>query len=52
MTDWFIDLFFKRDVTRLKTPLEESIIRSNFKKHKQEEDSEKMSVNDVKINTD
>jgi len=52
MTDWFIDLFFKRDVTRLKTPLEEKGIRSNFKKDKQKEDSEKMSVNDVKINTD
>src|SRR5919197_3666231 len=23
MTDWFIDLFFKRDVTKLKTPLQE-----------------------------
>ena len=45
MTDWFIDLFFKRDVTRLKTPLEEKNIRSNFKKKKGEEDSEKMSVN-------
>jgi NADH dehydrogenase FAD-containing subunit len=42
MTDWFIDLFFKRDVTRLKTPLEEkSIIRSNFEKGKRKEDSEK-----------
>jgi hypothetical protein len=44
MTDWFIDLFFKRDVTRLKTPLEEKDIRSNFKKNKRKEDSEKMSV--------
>jgi NADH:ubiquinone reductase (H+-translocating) len=53
MTDWFIDLFFKRDVTRLKTSLEEkSIIRSNFEKGKRKEDSEKMSVNGVKINTD
>jgi NADH:ubiquinone reductase (H+-translocating) len=52
MTDWFIDLFFKRNVTRLKTPLEEKGIRSNFKEDKQKEDSEKMSVNDVKINTD
>ena len=38
MTDWFIDLFFKRDVTRLKTSLEEKGIRSNFKKDKQKED--------------
>jgi NADH dehydrogenase len=52
MTDWFIDLFFKRDVTRLKTPLEEKGIRSNFKEDKQKEDSEKMSVHGVKINTD
>jgi NADH dehydrogenase len=52
MTDWFIDLFFKRDVTRLKTPLEEKGIRSNFKEDKRKEDSEKMSVNDVKINRD
>jgi NADH dehydrogenase len=51
MTDWFIDLFFKRDVTRLKTPLEEKSVRSNFKEKKIEE-SEKMSVNGVKINTD
>ena len=29
MVDWFIDLFFKRDVTRLKTPSEETAIRSN-----------------------
>jgi len=29
MVDWFIDLFFKRDVTRLKTPFEEMAIRSN-----------------------
>jgi NADH:quinone reductase (non-electrogenic) len=41
MTDWFIDLFFKRDVTRLKTPLEEKSIRSNFKKKTGEDDSEK-----------
>lgn len=27
MVDWFIDLFFKRDVTRLKTPSEEMAIR-------------------------
>ena len=52
MTDWFIDLFFKRDVTRLKTPLEEKAIKSNFKEDKEKEDSEKMSLNDVKINTD
>jgi hypothetical protein len=52
MTDWFIDLFFKRDVTRLKTPPEEKGIRSNFKEDKQKENSEKMSVNGVKINTD
>jgi NADH dehydrogenase len=45
MTDWFIDLFFKRDVTRLKTPLEEKgIIRSDFKKDQKKEDSQKMSV--------
>ena len=43
---------FKRDVTRLKTPLEEKGIRSNFKEDKRKEDSEKMSVNDVKINRD
>ena len=41
MTDWFIDLFFKRDVTRLKTPLEEKGTRSNFKDDKQKEDSKK-----------
>jgi hypothetical protein len=29
MVDWFIDLIFKRDVTRLKTPFEEMAIRSN-----------------------
>jgi hypothetical protein len=29
MVDWFVDLFFKRDVTRLKTPFEEMAIRSN-----------------------
>jgi NADH dehydrogenase len=29
MVDWFIDLFFKRDVTRLRTPSEETAIRSN-----------------------
>jgi hypothetical protein len=29
MVDWFIDLFFKRDVTRLKMPTEEMAIRSN-----------------------
>jgi NADH:ubiquinone reductase (H+-translocating) len=51
MTDWFIDLFFKRDVTRLKTPLEEKGIRSDFK-GKKREDSEKTSVNGVKIKTD
>jgi NADH:ubiquinone reductase (H+-translocating) len=51
MTDWFIDLFFKRDVTRLKTPLEEKGVRSDFKEKKRE-DSEKMSVNGVKIKTD
>ncbi len=28
MVDWFIDLFFKRDVTRLKTPTEETTLRS------------------------
>jgi NADH:ubiquinone reductase (H+-translocating) len=40
MTDWFIDLFFKRDVTRLKTPLEEKgIIRSDFKKNLRKEGS-------------
>lgn len=50
MTDWFIDLFFKRDVTRLKTPIEEKAIKSNFKKKRKE--SEKMSLNDVKINPD
>jgi hypothetical protein len=48
MTDWFIDLFFKRDVTRLKTPLEEKSDRSiNFKKKKIED-----SVNGAKIVTD
>ena len=41
MTDWFIDLFFKRDVTRLKTPLEEKGTRSKFKDDKQKEDSKK-----------
>ena len=51
MTDWLIDLFFKRDVTRLKTPLEEKGIRSNFKEKKRE-DSEKMSANGIKFNTD
>jgi NADH dehydrogenase len=51
MTDWFIDLFFKRDVTRLKTPLEEKETRSNFKKKKKGVDSEKISAG-VKINTD
>jgi hypothetical protein len=50
MTDWFIDLFFKRDVTRLKTPLEQKETRSNFKK-KKGVDSEKKSAG-VKINTD
>ena len=45
MTDWFIDLFFKRDVTRLKTPLEEKgTIRSDFKMDRRKEDQEKMSV--------
>ena len=29
MVDWFIDLFFKRDVTRLKTPTEETSPRLN-----------------------
>jgi NADH:quinone reductase (non-electrogenic) len=29
MVDWFIDLFFKRDVTRIKTSTEETAIRSN-----------------------
>ena len=29
MVDWFIYLFFKRDVTRLKTPSEETAFRSN-----------------------
>jgi len=43
MTDWFIDLFFKRDVTRLKTPLEEKETRSNFKK-KNGVDSEKSQL--------
>ena len=52
MTDWFVDLFFKRDVTRLKTPPEEKGIRSNFKEDKQKENSEKISANSVKINTD
>ena len=50
MTDWFIDLFFKRDVTRLKTPIEEKGIKSSLKKEREE--SEKMSLNDVKINPD
>ena len=45
MTDWFIDLFFKRDVTRLKTPLEEKSIRANFEKKTGEDYSEKMSEN-------
>lgn len=27
MVDWFIDLFFKRDVTRLKTPTEETYVK-------------------------
>ena len=27
MVDWFIDLFFKRDVTRLKTPIEETYVK-------------------------
>ncbi len=45
MTDWFIDLFFKRDVTRLKTPLEEKgMIRSDFKMDRRKEGQEKMSV--------
>jgi hypothetical protein len=49
MTDWFIDLFFKRDVTRLKTPLEEKSARSiNFEAKKKREDS----VNGAKIVTD
>jgi NADH dehydrogenase len=51
MTDWFIDLFFKRDVTRLKTPLEEKSVRSiNFKKRS--EDSEKASVKGAKVVTE
>lgn len=29
MVDWFIDLFFKRDVTRLKTPMEETYVKLN-----------------------
>ncbi|MGG6459865.1 MAG: FAD-dependent oxidoreductase, partial [Candidatus Eiseniibacteriota bacterium] len=29
MVDWFIDLFFKRDVTRLKTPMEETSVKLN-----------------------
>jgi NADH dehydrogenase len=29
MVDWFIDLFFKRDVTRLKTPVEETSVKLN-----------------------
>jgi NADH dehydrogenase len=29
MADWFIDLFFKRDVTRLKTPSEEASLKLN-----------------------
>jgi NADH dehydrogenase len=29
MVDWFIDLFFKRDVTRLKTPIEEKSFKLN-----------------------
>jgi hypothetical protein len=46
MTDCFIDLFFKRDVTRLRTPLEEKgITRSDFDKDKsKKENQEKMSV--------
>jgi NADH dehydrogenase len=27
MVDWFIDLFFKRDVTRLKTPVEDTYVK-------------------------
>jgi hypothetical protein len=47
MTDWFIDLFFKRDVTRLKTPLEEKSARSiNFEKKRED------SVKGTKIVTD
>ena len=30
MVDWFVDLFFKRDVTRLKTPFEEMAIGSDI----------------------
>jgi hypothetical protein len=51
MTDWFIHLFFKRDVTRLKTPSEEKSARSiNLKKKR--EDSEKASVKGAKVVTD
>jgi NADH:quinone reductase (non-electrogenic) len=47
MTDWFIDLFFKRDVTRLKTPSEEKSARSiNFEKKRED------SINGAKIATD
>jgi NADH:ubiquinone reductase (H+-translocating) len=42
MTDWFIDLFFRRDVTRLKTPLEEKVIMgSDFERDQIKKDSEK-----------
>ncbi len=33
MVDWFIDLFFKRDVTRLKSPTEEPAPRSKASDH-------------------
>jgi len=29
LVDWIIDLFFKRDVTRLKTPTEEITFKPN-----------------------
>jgi NADH:ubiquinone reductase (H+-translocating) len=33
MVDWFIDLFFKRDVTRLKSTTEEPPLRSKASDH-------------------
>ncbi|MGA9745230.1 MAG: NAD(P)/FAD-dependent oxidoreductase [Nitrososphaeraceae archaeon] len=33
MVDWFIDLFFKRDVTRLKSTTEEPLLRSKASDH-------------------
>ena len=33
MVDWFIDLFFKRDVTRLKSPTEEPTPKSKAYDH-------------------